>query len=253
MCQIIHYIYYLIINYVQLHDVCFLVVTTVATLNSGIVLHQFSLVTWLLKLRFQWINEDFIEFYNKYKKDHLFKYTLLKSLNKPYIACCFRTKEKSATHYIDALSTIHNKIRNIATTLQKNYAPMNLIIILKAAVSLTTTVHLMLDGHFIHSHEDKKLIDQVKEVSSAFTNVVYIALLTLTCTWTAREANRLATLQLQLPLKSRLVAMRVSIQTNYPQIKLNFRCGISCSTPNTTSLISRVLTCSRSTRLYFAR
>lgn len=79
--QITHYVFYLILHYLYyqhgpnyiLQDICYVIATTVATLNSGVVLYQFSLLVLLLKQRFHWINHHLLDFCQKYKYNISFK------------------------------------------------------------------------------------------------------------------------------------------------------------------------------------
>jgi hypothetical protein len=78
LAQSCHYLLYIILQYSVMHqhqgfesllgDVSFIVAATVATLNTGVVLHQFLLLAWLLKKRFEWLNREFDNFYHNFKK-----------------------------------------------------------------------------------------------------------------------------------------------------------------------------------------
>jgi hypothetical protein len=76
LAQSCHYLLYIILQYSVIHqrfegllgDVSFIVAATVATLNTGVVLHQFLVLAWLLKKRFEWLNREFDNFYHDFKK-----------------------------------------------------------------------------------------------------------------------------------------------------------------------------------------
>ncbi|XP_044258628.1 uncharacterized protein LOC123007408 [Tribolium madens] len=85
---------------------------------------------------------------------------------------------------------------------EKTYATANSII-------LMTAIHFVIDTHFIHYTKEKIFIYQVKYLSSICTNILHILTLTLFCWKTAQEANKLAALQSQFPIKSNLIGLRI--------------------------------------------
>ncbi|EEZ99394.1 gustatory receptor 167 [Tribolium castaneum] len=193
-CQMIHYILYMILQWKYLPKTTsftYIIATTGATLNSGIVVHQFVVVLSLLKQRFQGFNQSFSQ-----------------QITKNY----HRHEQKSILVRLNSYYKLHKKLCNLTMMVEKTYATANLIILLKCLVSLTTAIHFVMDTHFIHPIKEKILIDQVKYLASISTNIFYILTLTLFCSKTAQEANKLAALQLQFPIKSNLIGLRVNIK-----------------------------------------
>jgi hypothetical protein len=144
--------------------------------------------------------------------------------------------------YLISLNTTHKKIRDAANTLQRVYALVNLIIILKGAISSTAAIHYLLDIRYVHYNESIALINKLEAFWNIFINGFYIVTLTLISSRTADEVivykrnlttfdrivlqcNKMAKLQLRLSTKSRLVAIKIwnfVLQSKHE--KLTFTC-----------------------------